>query len=168
MEWELIQCGPVVTPQWPLEVPGSKLGNRSCSLRINIGVTPSPPPPPASPPPPPATPHRAGITSAPWLSHHWTGRGVRFSHYWLVLYYRQLYGRCHGERGWYRASAGSCRVPGAQILLGFNMIFKETSRRPFAVLSSGYSGWTCLNRKGMSAHKRGYIVRTQRRKERSM
>ncbi|XP_041798332.1 tumor necrosis factor receptor superfamily member 5-like [Chelmon rostratus] len=52
-------------PPGPLEVPGRQLGN-GCSLLINIGLAPPPTPPPA-------TPHRPGIASAPWLSHHARG-----------------------------------------------------------------------------------------------
>ncbi|KAK5862569.1 hypothetical protein PBY51_017951 [Eleginops maclovinus] len=47
-----------------------------CSRLINIWLTPPPPPPCA-------TPHRPGIASAPWLSHHRVGRGPG-SYYWLL------------------------------------------------------------------------------------
>ena len=71
----------------PLEVPGSHLERRLCGLLINISLTPPPPPTP-----PPATPHRAGIASAPWLSHHRAGRGPGLLHWLPLLFHRQLYG----------------------------------------------------------------------------
>lgn len=108
----------------PLEVPGSHLERRLCRLLINISLTPPPPPPPT---PPPATPHRAGIASAPWLSHHRAGRGPGLLHWLPLLYHRQLYGRAPaGEDVFARCSV---HLPRGARSAGFH----HDSKKPLAV-----------------------------------